>query len=719
MTRSWQMNSLNKEIIFSDSIAKGYGLSRISIESVQRGIDRHRESITKFVLAALALLFTIYLLSLSIQYNDSDLWYHLTGGRYLLTEGALYNPYVNSYLSPPAPFTNYFWGFQLSMYLIWSAAGEIGLIVVKAICFLIAGYFVARIVVGDQRLHHASFLQLLVIAAVLGILASRGFSLRPHVLSYVFIPVFIYILTYRQGLFWLLPLLTIAWANLHGVEWVVGGLICGAFFLQRVCDYWFSNERDITTLKPALWIVACLPALLVNPHHVGLLATPFLHDAGLKGFIGELAPFTFKATIDLNNGISPNSLIVFLIALGLASFISCARHFRQHIAVLVLAAGGVILLLTAKRFIWEWMLLLIPLIAAGMNYWPRPKLNLQTTAVLIAVLILLPVYFWPTVRIGWQHYPYHKHSLPFGTTEFIASHQITGRYAIAPSYAGYTEFVLSPDILVHMDMQFPPFTSTNFHEISTAMLTATGLTTYINKYRPDLVGAMKSNKHFPVDTAVTLGYVPVFFDQRVVLFIDANKHQEIATRYGLKVINPFSEDTVRRDQIDAGILELERMIDAVDTPDVKLTLTGFLLETGSTTRALDLATQLMADNPYDIAHQYFYARAEHLSGDYAAAAAAYEQALISAEDPLPMHRYAAECYFLLGQPENAYRHFRKAIFPYRDAAPNMLHYYQYAIAAIAMGDEDTARRLLAMIGQHDPQSEVAAKAAELLADMGD
>lgn len=692
-------------------------MSKLTIESLQHGIADRQQAITVFVLAALSLMYAIYLLSLSIQYNDSDLWYHLTGGRYLLSEGVLYNPYVNSYLSPPEPFTNYFWGFQLSMYLIWSVAGEIGLIAIKALCFLTAGFFVARIVVQDQPFRNSSFLQILVIAAALGLLASRGFSLRPHVLSYVFIPIFIYVLTHRPNLGWVLPILTVIWANVHGVEWVVGGLICGAFFLQRIADYWFSQEQDLATLKPTLWIVACLPALLVNPHHFGLLLTPFLHDAGLKGFISELAPFTFKATVDLNNGISPNSIIVFLAALGVASFVTCLKHIKQHIAVMLMAAGGVILLLTAKRFIWEWMLLCIPLISAGMAYWSKPKFSLHTTGILMAVLVLLPLYFWPTVRTGWQHYPYHKHSLPFGTTAFIASHQLTGRYAVAPSYAGYTEFELSPRILVHMDMQFPPFTSADFHEISTAMLTSTGMTTYINKYRPNLIGAMKSNANFPAATAVSLGYVPVFFDQRVVLFIDARQHPDIAARYELKVINPFSEDSMRRDQIEAGILELERMINAVDTPDVKLTLVGFLLETGSTTRALDLVSQLMADNPHDIAHQFFYARAKHQAGDYAAAAAAYEQALIGADDPLPMHRNAAECYFLLGELEAAYRHFGQAIFPYRDAAPDMLQYYQYAIAAIAAGDQNTARRLLEMIEQHHPQSEVSAKAKELLAEI--
>ena len=111
-----------------------------------------------------------YLLSLAIQFTDSDLWYHLAGGRYLLETGTLYNPLTKSFLTEPRDFINYFWGFQATAYITWLLAGETGLIILKTGFFLICAFFTLRILLEGKWIRDARFLQLFIFTIVIGIL---------------------------------------------------------------------------------------------------------------------------------------------------------------------------------------------------------------------------------------------------------------------------------------------------------------------------------------------------------------------------------------------------------------------------------------------------------------------------------------------------------------------------------------------------------------------
>ena len=85
--------------------------------------------------------FLVFLATQSIQYSDTDLWYHIHGGRYLFEQGAFYNPLVDSFLDPEGrDGVIYFWGFQALVYLVWSQTGEFGLVLLKALGLFLAGF---------------------------------------------------------------------------------------------------------------------------------------------------------------------------------------------------------------------------------------------------------------------------------------------------------------------------------------------------------------------------------------------------------------------------------------------------------------------------------------------------------------------------------------------------------------------------------------------------
>ncbi|MBO6703429.1 MAG: hypothetical protein JJ921_13910 [Pseudomonadales bacterium] len=652
--------------------------------------------------------FLVFLATQSIQYSDTDLWYHIHGGRYLFEQGTFYNPLVDSFLdAEERDSVVYFWGFQALVYLVWSQTGEFGLVLLKAIGLFLAGFFAMKVVLQNRPLNDATFLQLVVITAVVGMLAARGFSLRPHVVSYIMIPVFTYILGNREKAYPVLPVLTVLWVNLHGVEYVVGALICGAFFLARLVN-WLEEGRPQQGVMSMVWIASCAPAMLINPFGVHLITTPFLHSPDLHLFIGELRKYELELIFDFEDGLSFNATLLTLMGLAAYAALVCLGNARKHIAALILAAGALILLLRAQRFVWEWVFLTLPLISAALSQEKSIKHNLLTSMTLALMLVGLTKLFWPNVIQGLNYYPYDENSLPNGTTEFIRSQGITGRYAIEPSYAGYVEFMLSPDVKVHMDMQFPPFTSHDFHPIAAAMVSAAGFRSYVERFKPDMFGARRKDRTFPDTVAKEMGYLPVFFDREVVLFLGTHSYPDLARRFELTAVDPFDPRKFKADEIGKAIQELQRMRQIIDVPEIKQTLLNLLVTVGDLTAARVLRDELLIEDPHHPSTLFLSARLDHLSGNCAAAVPNYQKSIAATDDDVkPLRSLLAECLFVLKDLAAAYEQFGLAMNPYGDTNPDKLQYYQYALTAIGVGKNDKAKRLLAMLETIDPEGEYA------------
>jgi hypothetical protein len=74
---------------------------------------------------------------LPIHAPDTDLWYHLTGGRLFWTTGQLANDATYSFLDPLRRGVDYYWGFQALVYALFERWGYTGLVVLRTILFAI------------------------------------------------------------------------------------------------------------------------------------------------------------------------------------------------------------------------------------------------------------------------------------------------------------------------------------------------------------------------------------------------------------------------------------------------------------------------------------------------------------------------------------------------------------------------------------------------------
>jgi hypothetical protein len=198
-------------------------------------------------LAALLCLAALFLLGLfSTEIADSDAWWHLKTGQYIVTQHRLPYPDPFAYttaLAKPAyageAVTQRFnltheWLAQALMYLIESAGGLGAVVLWKAILLTLCCSLTAWIV----RRRTSSWLWA-VAAALAAAPSLTDFAHdRPSLLSYAFPFAFIAIFEARRRL-WLLPVLALIWANCHGgffLGWVVCGAYCAQALLARAPD---------------------------------------------------------------------------------------------------------------------------------------------------------------------------------------------------------------------------------------------------------------------------------------------------------------------------------------------------------------------------------------------------------------------------------------------------------------------------------------------------
>lgn len=679
-------------------------------------LSRHLPQITTVVVGLLLTFFVVFSMSLAIQFSDTDLWFHMAGGRHLLERGELYDPLWYSFLDIEDIKVKHLWSwlFQVTVYTTWSLVGEFGLIVLKSVLITLSAVLAMKVVLRDEAISRAGVLQLTVIILIVGLLCYRDFNLRPHLVTYVMIPLFVWILAWRRSLYPLLPLLTLLWVNFHGIEWVVGALILGGYFLRESLSY-LDDSDNAERLKAMGWIASCAPLVVLNPNTVYLVLAPFVTLDDLGMFITELHELQLTPVLDFTAGLELNSLILLLLGFVVAGFATLIRSPRQYLPELLMAVGGLVLLTMGKRFVWDWALLSLPLISAAIPHWQQPRLNWFTLPFLLGMILLLPLTFWPAMKTGWQHYPYDRHSLPYGTTEFISKLELEGSYAIEPSFAGYVMFV-RPDIKIHMDMQTPPFTPLNYHDIHSAMINPAALNRFVAQYQPDMLGVVRTQSAFPQQQAKKLGYAPVFFDSKIILYLNRATFPEVVKRFELKAVNPFNPEQVMVSRLDEAAGEFERMLAQVDMPEIRLKLVGLLIEANRAERAGIHLESLRKSYPGNRSVAWFSGRLAQQHGDCRSAVDDFKQAL-GGEDDKPIHLRLAQCYFLISDPGAAYRHFRQAINPFEDLAPNDLSYYQFALSAIGAGRNADAAQLLRMLLHFHPNTPLRADVESLLTQL--
>jgi hypothetical protein len=487
--------------------------------------------------------------------TDTDLWYHLNGGRYFCETGSVSRTSFFSFIIPERPWTNYYWLFQVVLFRIFLWSGYTGLIFFRTLLFcatlLTLLFYLCRGKKEGDALLYSSILFVFYVLLFL----PRSLPVRPHLFSYLFIVIFLYILEFKpRGARWLLPPLAALWSNLHGVEYPVMLLVLGGYFLEFV-RHQMKKHRNTpgseTYVYPFLLVLSA-GAILFTPHGFKLLKVPFTSIAHISPFVYELRP------LSLYDFISFFGVLFFLAGLVAVHSI---RHGKMRISHLFLFLGGIILLLKGKRFVNEYALLALPLLSGhipAIAAPPRARVLKPIATALSVVFMAMPFFFMHYFFSLPPRYPVSARELPEGVTLFLKRANGTGSILNHPNTGGYLEWELYPRHKIFMDMQVPfLFTEGDFKTVRGAYADPRTLREVIGRYKPIFITAPIEMEGFKALIADHPQYRPIFFDDAEVLYVDGSREPVLASQYEMRSIDPFSlhSEPVRGGPLDLQVLE--------------------------------------------------------------------------------------------------------------------------------------------------------------------
>ncbi len=198
--------------------------------------------------------------------NDPDIWWHLRTGQHIFAAGVPMSD-IYSYTNFGRPWVAHEWLSEALMYAVFHLAGWVGLILFSSLTSALVFLYVAK--------HCQEPIQIVVVVVVVAQAASLVVlrDPRPRLATLAFSAVFMVTLRgYTGGSsarpLWLLPMLTVAWVNLHAGYFLGIGFVILAM-LSLVLG---GNRNRLPAL--AVCLVGCLVAVTINPHGWRMFSYP-------------------------------------------------------------------------------------------------------------------------------------------------------------------------------------------------------------------------------------------------------------------------------------------------------------------------------------------------------------------------------------------------------------------------------------------------------------
>jgi hypothetical protein len=230
----------------------------------------------------------IFAVAATMPLTPHDLWFHIRLGQQMLDTRALVTTDIFSYTQYGATYFNNAWLGELVLYGLWAVGGAPLLVFARAlcvVCFYAMFWWLGWRASGSER-WSAWFILLAALASF------PHWQLRPQTFVLPIFALFVFILTRylergRAPLFWL-PLLMIAWVNLHG-SFVFGFALVALTLAGEMIQATLTRAQAI---RLAMWAALTGAAMLINPLGFGMFAAVLEigRDPAIQGWVLEWLP---------------------------------------------------------------------------------------------------------------------------------------------------------------------------------------------------------------------------------------------------------------------------------------------------------------------------------------------------------------------------------------------------------------------------------------------
>ncbi len=399
---------------------------------------------------------------------DTDTWWHLESGRYIVENRTIPTTDPFSHTQAGELWIDHGWLAQVFLYGLYALGSWAALGLALAALVTVSFWFVWRQIEGNLFIGAFSM--------VLGaIVSSVVWAARPQMVSFLLTAIVAYLLhRYKRDhhnriLFWL-PLIMLIWANVHG-GYAIGVMLILAYGLGETINNLTRHQDDpvvswsrLRYLGLALGV--SLLVVAINPHTWRMWLYPFqtVGIGALRDFIQEwqspdfhlphAQPFIVMLVLILvamaRAGRRADWTDLTLVALWTAWALFAARN----IAIFGLVTTPILARYADVAWTRQWQVWgyqRVPFAASrarpARRLGPGVYLNwLLLILIIIPAVIKIIIPLTPKANLDAE-----QKSLPYEAVEFIKKNQPPGPMFNSYNWGGYLIFKLWPDYPVYID----------------------------------------------------------------------------------------------------------------------------------------------------------------------------------------------------------------------------------------------------------------------------
>jgi hypothetical protein len=380
---------------------------------------------------------------------DPDVWWHIKDGQEILASHHWPTADPYSFSVAGQHWIAFEWIGDVLLATIYRLGGLRGLealLIILGSAILIALYSLATLRSGNSK---AAF----VATAILFVLTTVSFNLRPQMLGYLFLILTLIVLErFRQGKrrgVWALPILMLVWVNAHG-SWIIGLGVIGVYLVSGLAEFqigdiearrWCSSDRLL--LSGIFVLSSC--ATLITPYGSALAKFPFEVASSLPVSIGNIVEWRPMPFNEALGKIFLALLLGFIVLQIIFRFPWRLEEFTLFLISVTVACLHIRFLLI---FVPIFAPILATILARWVPHYERTQDRYLLNAALMAVILAIIVWFFPTQVDLRQNV---AKAYPLAAVEYLNSHFVPTPMFNSYGFGGYLIWSRGPEHKVFMD----------------------------------------------------------------------------------------------------------------------------------------------------------------------------------------------------------------------------------------------------------------------------
>ena len=233
------------------------------------------------------LLISVLTMMLFSYTGDPDFGWHYKYGEYMVTNNSFLHENIFSFTMTDYLWANSYWVSQIIIFALYKNFGPIAFSLILSVLFATYSYIIF------QKAKTPKIIKTPLLFFFILVISRYMLSVRPFYFSSVCMLTLIYVLLYNKKLIKYLPLLFLAWVNMHA-DFMLGIFVLGAYTLFQLIKDLKAKKLVKTLATTAFFPLLSLVATLINPYGIKIWTTMFAEIGNSTQFthISEWVPFS-------------------------------------------------------------------------------------------------------------------------------------------------------------------------------------------------------------------------------------------------------------------------------------------------------------------------------------------------------------------------------------------------------------------------------------------